>query len=74
NPRVKGYLHLTVAYRSLSRPSSPPGAKASTMRPFLVFLKNYCPRFKELLKKLSDIVHYVKELMSIHSMRIQSNQ
>ena len=23
NPRVKGYLHLTVAYRSLSRPSSP---------------------------------------------------
>ena len=24
NPRVKGYLHLTEAYRSLSRPSSPP--------------------------------------------------
>ena len=24
NPRVKGYLHLTAAYRSLSRPSSPP--------------------------------------------------
>ena len=23
NPRVKGYLHLTEAYRSLSRPSSP---------------------------------------------------
>ena len=23
NPRVKGYLHLTAAYRSLSRPSSP---------------------------------------------------
>ena len=24
NLRVKGYLHLTEAYRSLSRPSSPP--------------------------------------------------
>ena len=24
NPRVKGHLHLTAAYRSLSRPSSPP--------------------------------------------------
>ena len=23
NPRVKGHLHLTAAYRSLSRPSSP---------------------------------------------------
>ena len=30
NPGVKGYLHLTRAYRSLSRPSSPPRAKAST--------------------------------------------
>ena len=33
NPRVKGYLRLTAAYRSLSRPSSPPRAKASTRRP-----------------------------------------
>ena len=24
NPRIKGYLHLPAAYRSLSRPSSPP--------------------------------------------------
>ena len=24
NPRIKGYLHLPEAYRSLSRPSSPP--------------------------------------------------
>ena len=36
NPRIKGYLLLPAAYRSLSRPSSPPGAKASTRRP--VFL------------------------------------
>jgi hypothetical protein len=33
NPRVKGYWHLAVAYRSLSRLSSPLSAKASTMRP-----------------------------------------
>ena len=28
NPRIKDYLHLPVAYRSLSRPSSAPSAKA----------------------------------------------
>ena len=33
NPRVKAYLRLTGAYRSLSRPSSTPGAKAFTVRP-----------------------------------------
>ncbi len=36
NPRIKGYLHLPAAYRSLSRPSSPPRAKASAMRPYLL--------------------------------------
>ena len=34
NPRVNGHLHLSAAYRSLSRPSSPPRAQASTMCPF----------------------------------------
>ena len=38
NPRVNGYLPLTAAYRSLSRPSSPPRAKASFMCPFLLSL------------------------------------
>ena len=33
NLRVKSCLHLTVAYRSLSRPSSPLRAKASTVCP-----------------------------------------
>ena len=36
NPWIKGYLHLPEAYRSLSRPSSPPRAKASTRRPNLL--------------------------------------
>ena len=34
NLRVKGYLLLTVAYRSLSRPSSAPDAKAFPLRSF----------------------------------------
>ena len=38
NSGVKGYLHLTRTYRSLSRPSSPPRAKASTGRPSFTFL------------------------------------
>src|SRR5690606_3872646 len=33
NPRIKGYSHLPVAYRSVSRPSSPVHAKASTKCP-----------------------------------------
>ncbi len=33
HPRVEDYLRLTEAYRSLSRPSSPARAKASTVRP-----------------------------------------
>ena len=36
NLRVKGCLHLTEAYRSLSRPSSPSNAKAFTMCPYLL--------------------------------------
>ena len=36
NLRIKGYLLLPVAYRSLSRPSSPPRAKASSIRPCLL--------------------------------------
>ncbi len=35
---IKGHLHLPKAYRSLSRPSSPPRAKASAMRPYLLSL------------------------------------
>ena len=37
NPRIKGYLLLSMAYRSLSRPSSPPRAQASSMCPCLLF-------------------------------------
>ena len=38
HPRICGHLPLRAAFRSLSRPSSPPGAKASFMRPCLLSL------------------------------------
>ena len=38
NLRIKGRLHLPEAYRSLPRPSSPPRAKASTVRSCFLFL------------------------------------
>ena len=34
DPRVTGHVRLTVAYRSLSRPSSASCAKASTVCPY----------------------------------------
>ena len=34
DPRIKGYVPLPVAYRSLSRPSSASCAKASTVCPY----------------------------------------
>ena len=34
NPRIEAYLQLPVAYRSLSRPSSAPDAKAFTLCSF----------------------------------------
>ena len=50
NPRVKGYLLLTVAYRSLSRLSSALSAKASTLRSYLLDLNFDCVnKNKELL-------------------------
>ena len=44
NPRITGYLLLHAAYRSLSRPSSPPRAKASFMRPCLLSFYFFSPR------------------------------
>ena len=38
-PRITGHLHLPAAFRSLSRPSSPPKAKASTVCPSLFSLR-----------------------------------
>ena len=39
--RIKAYLQLTTAYRSLSRPSSAPDAKAFTLRSYSLELLLY---------------------------------
>ena len=51
NLRIDAYLRLPAAYRSLSRPSSAPSAKASALRPFLldhlsVFVKTVLRSFR----------------------------
>ena len=40
-PGINGYLRLPRAFRSLSRPSSPPRAKASTVCPCLLSLTSH---------------------------------
>ena len=45
NPRIEAYLQLPAAYRSLSRPSSAPDAKAFTL----------CSCSLELLASISDL-------------------
>ena len=57
NPRITGYLLLPAAYRSLSRPSSAPDAKAFPLRSFqldLVVAKSIPLRFR-LRRKLRFI-------------------
>ena len=63
NPRIEGYLHLPAAYRSLSRPSSAPDAKAFPLcssslelllcvlsdTPSVLFSLNCCSRSQLLL-------------------------
>ena len=64
NPRIKGYLLLPAAYRSLSRPSSPLRAKASTMCPYLLFLffMSLNPKVKQLdCSTYTLFYHHVNE-------------
>ena len=71
NPGIKGHLHLNRAYRSLSRPSSPPRAKASTGRPSLLFFAlNYTSSFA-LLALL--ILYNFCEIVSTLRKKIYSN-
>ena len=44
NLRINWYLLIPVAYRSLSRLSSPPRAKASAMRPYLLSYRSSPPQ------------------------------
>ena len=69
NLRIKDYLHLPPAYRSLSRPSSPPRAKASTVCPCLLSLTSYIRTGRYILSSLYlfllfDVQH-VKDPLSL---------
>ena len=56
NPRIEAYLQLPVAYRSLSRPSSAPDAKAFTL----------CSLSLELSFKSFDLCCSLFELLEFH--------
>ena len=76
HPRIKGYLLLPVAFRSLSRPSSPPRAKASTVCPCLLSARRTSPCGLIYLKlallvfstRLSTLdVQHVKDLFLVEN-------
>ena len=56
DPRISGYLLLPAAYRSLSRPSSAPSAKASALCPSLLGLFLY-PRFSRFIRFSLAAIH-----------------
>ena len=77
NHRVKGYLLLTGAYRSLSRPSSPPRAKASAVRPSILsrstatlacccssyFQLYSCPQYHKDIKNRNLSLRYLQSCL-----------
>ena len=68
NPRVNGYLPLVAAYRSLSRPSSPPRAKASFMCPCLLSLMRFFDSEGKPSESVSVARNFQLLLRSIMSM------
>ena len=78
NLRIEAYLQLPAAYRSLSRPSSAPDAKAFTLcscsleLSASVFL-TFAVRFFELLEFLRNIFRFaVKKLSLSHRFYLSS--
>ena len=70
NPGIKDYLHLPRAFRSLSRPSSPPRAKASTVCPCLLSMSRHL-RAGLIFLKLALLVtllnvQHVKDLPAMY--------
>ena len=61
NPRIDGYLLLLVAYRSLSRPSSAPDAKAFTLCSCSLELPlHYLSILYSLLSNLLELLEFLK--------------
>ena len=64
NPRIEAYLQLPVAYRSLSRPSSAPDAKAFTLRSNSLELS---VRVLSSLSLFSELLEFHKQIfIGIH--------
>ena len=63
--RVNGYVLLTVAFRSLSRPSSAPSARASTLRSFCLTALTFpsSVRASGFSMVLSIFLHNIKMLL-----------
>ena len=53
NLRVEAYVRLTVAYRSLSRPSSAPDAKAFPLRPLWLDLAWFS--FSRIMQAFTEV-------------------
>ena len=67
NLRVNGYLLLTAAYRSLSRPSSAPDAKAFPLRSFqldLLVAKSIPLRFRRQPKGFRRKLRFIPLLLA----------
>ena len=64
DPRVKGHLRLTAAFRSLSRPSSPPRAKASAMCPSLLSSSCFRPH-RERKRILSAFALFLSSVQHV---------
>ena len=60
NPGINGHLPLPRDYRGLSRPSSPPGAKASTVRPRSLPRRHPAPTSSLFPRSLS-LVHHAND-------------
>ena len=61
NPRINGYLLLPEAYRSLSRPSSAPDAKAFPLRSFQLDLSPFSQRLvREFLVLFENYAGFTK--------------
>lgn len=59
NLRINLYVPIPVAYRSLSRPSSPLRAKASTIRPYLLSRISYVYLNSTLSQHVNELVLYL---------------
>ena len=74
NRGIRGHLHLPRAYRSLSRPSSPPRAKASAMRPLLLSPMNPCKKHGSLILSAVDSYNLIYSLACVNMSKIAVRQ